>query len=108
MWVRRLLTVLTRFAHIKRLIVVADRGLLSLDNMEELGKIKLPSGQALEFILAVPGRRYGEFAQTLQDFQAKVATAKEEVIDEVLWNESRLVIAHNPVHPSSTPTCVSY
>ncbi len=89
--------VLTRFAHIKRLIVVADRGLLSLDNMEELGKIKLPSGQALEFILAVPGRRYGEFAQTLQDFQAKVATAKEEVIDEVLWNESRLVIAHNPV-----------
>jgi hypothetical protein len=48
--------VLTRFAHIKRLIVVADRGLLSLDNMEELGKIKLPSGQALEFILAVPGQ----------------------------------------------------
>ena len=90
-------TVLSRFAHIKRLIVVADRGLLSLDNMEELGKVKLPSGQALEFILAVPGRRYGEFAQTLQDFQSKVATAKEEVIDEVLWNQSRLVIAHNPV-----------
>jgi transposase len=90
-------TVLSRFPHIKRLIVVADRGLLSLDNMEELGKVKLPSGQALEFILAVPGRRYGEFAQTLQDFQSKVATAKEEVIDEVLWNESRLVIAHNPV-----------
>lgn len=89
--------VLTRFAHIKRLIVVADRGLLSLDNMEELGKIKLPSGQALEFILAVPGRRYGEFAQTLQAFQAKVATAEEEVIDEVRWNESRLVIAHNSV-----------
>jgi transposase len=90
-------TVLTRFPHIKRLIVVADRGLLSLDNMQELGKLKLPSGQALEFILAVPGRRYGEFAQTLQVFQAKVATAKEEVIDEARWNESRLVIAHNPV-----------
>jgi transposase len=89
--------VLTRFAHIKRLIVVADRGLLSLDNMAELGEIKLPSGQALEFILAVPGRRYGEFVQTLQDFQAKVVSAKEEVIDEVRWNELRLVIAHNPV-----------
>ncbi len=89
--------VLTRFPHVKRLIVVADRGLLSLDNMEELDKVKLPSGQALEFILAVPGRRYGEFAQTLQAFQAKVATAKEEVIDEVRWNKSRLVIAHNPV-----------
>ena len=90
-------TVLARFPHIKRLIVVADRGLLSLDNMEELGKIKLPSGQALEFILAVPGRRYGEFANILQDFQGKVATAKAEVIDELRWNESRLVIAHNPV-----------
>jgi hypothetical protein len=30
--------VLARFAHIKRLIVVADRGLLSLDNIEELAK----------------------------------------------------------------------
>src|ERR1035437_9805229 len=90
-------TVLTRFPHIKRLIVVADRGLLSLDNMEELGKIKLPSGHTLEFILAVPGRRYGEFVQILQDFQGKAATAKEEVIDELRWNESRLVIAHNPV-----------
>lgn len=90
-------TVLSRFPHIKRLIVVADRGLLSLDNVDELGKVKLPSGQALEFILAVPGRRYSEFVQTLQDFQSKVATAKEEVIDEVRWNESRLVIAHNPV-----------
>jgi transposase len=90
-------TVLSRFPHIKRLIVVADRGLMSLDNMKELGKVKLPSGQALEFILAVPGRRYGEFVQTLQDFQSKVAIAKEEVIDEVRWNESRLVIAHNPV-----------
>jgi hypothetical protein len=80
-------TVLTRFAHIKRLIVVADRGLLSLDNMEELARVKLPSGQALEFILAVPGRRYGEFVDVLQDFQSKVATAEEEVIDETLWNE---------------------
>ena len=37
--------------------MVADRGLLSLDNIDELGKIKLPGGQALEFILAVPGRQ---------------------------------------------------
>jgi hypothetical protein len=36
--------VLARYPHIKRLIVVADRGLLSLDNIDELGKIKLPSG----------------------------------------------------------------
>jgi len=88
--------VLARFAHIKRLIVVADRGLLSLDNMEELAKIKLPGGQALEFILAVPGRRYGEFTEVLQSFQAKVGTASEEIIDETHWQGLRLVVAHHP------------
>ena len=88
--------VLARFAQIKRLIVVADRGLLSLDNVDELRKVMLPSGQALEFILAVPGRRYGEFEKILKEFQSKVTDAQEEVIDETRWNELRLVIAHNP------------
>lgn len=88
--------VLKRFAHIKRLIVVADRGLLSLDNMEELRKIKLTGGQALEFILAVPGRRYSEFADTLLAFQSKANTATQEVIEKIQWHDLRLVVAHNP------------
>jgi transposase len=88
--------VLARFGHIKRLIVVADRGLLSLDNIEELGKIKLPTGQALEFILAVPGRRYGEFVEILQDFQARAVAAKQEIIEGVSWQGLRLVVAHHP------------
>ena len=88
--------VLKRFDHIKRLIVVADRGLLSLDNVDELGKIKLPSGQALEFILAVPGRRYGEFVEVLQAFQAKAITAGQEIVEETSWHDLRLVVAHNP------------
>jgi len=88
--------VLTRYDHIKRLIVVADRGLLSLDNIDELGKIKLPSGQALEFILAVPGRRYGEFVEVLQAFQAKAITAEQEIVEETSWHDLRLVVAHNP------------
>ena len=88
--------VLARFGHIKRLIVVADRGLLSLDNIEELGKINLPSGQALEFILALPGRRYGEFVEVLQDFQARAVAAKQEIIEEVSWQGLRLVVAHHP------------
>lgn len=50
---------------IKRVIAVADRSLLSLVNLEELQKIVLPSGAPLEFILAVPGRRYNEFADLL-------------------------------------------
>ena len=88
--------VLARFGHIRRLIVVADRGLLSLDNVDELGKITLPDGQALEFILAVPGRRYGEFADILRDFQARAANATEEVIEQTSWQQLRLVVAHDP------------
>jgi transposase len=88
--------VLARFGHIKRLMVVADRGLLSLDNIDELGKITLPSGQALEFILAVPGRRYGEFVEVLQDFQIKAAKAEQELIEELPWQGLRLVVAHHP------------
>lgn len=88
--------VLARYPHIKRLIVVADRGLLSLDNMDELGKIKLPSGQPLEFILAVPGRRYGEFVDTLADFQASAQAAEHEITGETSWKGMRLVMAHQP------------
>ena len=88
--------VLARFGHIKRLIVVADRGLLSLDNIDELGKIKLPGGQALEFILAVPGRRYGEFAEILQDFQIRAAVATQEIVEQTSWQHLRLVVAHHP------------
>ena len=88
--------VLARYPHIKRLIVVADRGLLSLDNMDELGKIKLPSGQPLEFILAVPGRRYGEFVDTLADFQANAQAAEHEITGETRWKDMRLVMAHQP------------
>ena len=87
---------LGRFPHIKRLIVVADRGLLSIDIMEELSAIKLPNGQGLEFILAVPGRRYSEFADVLQSFGAKAKLATDEIIEEVRWRDRRLVVAHHP------------
>ncbi len=96
--------VLARYSHIKRLVVVADRGLLSLDNIEELSAIKLPSGQALEFILAVPGRRYSEFAQVLQEFQARLCATQVETIDEARWDQRRLVIAHDPVKAQEQTT----
>ena len=91
--------VLDRFPHIRRLIVVADRGLLSLDNLEELGKISLPNSanaQALEFILAVPGRRYSEFTDVLQAIQSRASTAQREIIEEARWQGLRLVVAHHP------------
>lgn len=84
---------------VKRIIAVADRGLLSTDNLADLQAITLPGGGTLEFILAVPGRRYGDFVELLTPFHlAKCANAnaKEEVLGEASWNKLRLIIAHDP------------
>lgn len=89
-------TVLERFPSIRRVVLVADRGLLSLDNLEALSEIRLQSGEPLEFVLAVPGRRYSEFAELLDGFQAQYADAEQEVVGELPWRNLRLVVAHNP------------
>jgi transposase len=85
---------------VKRVIAVADRGLLSTDNLADLQTITLPGGGALEFILAVPGRRYGDFVELLGPLHAQLcARAKEnddEVLGETVWNKLRLIVAHDP------------
>ena len=92
-----LTTLLARFPSVRRLILVADRGLLSLDNLEALQAIQLGSGQPLEFIIAVPGRRYHDFVDLLGAFhRTRCQAASEEVIDELTWNALRLVVAHDP------------
>jgi Transposase DDE domain len=87
---------------------VADRGLLSLDNLQALQAIRLnpdkseaqnqslSTAQALEFSIAVPGRRYSEFADLLGEFQKKCAQASTEITGEVAWNDLRLIVAHDP------------
>lgn len=90
--------VLERFPSVQRLVLVADRGLLSLDNLEALKAVRLASGKPLEFIVAVPGRRYNEFIELLEPFhEAQCAGATQEVISEQAWNDLRLVVAHDPV-----------
>jgi transposase len=92
-----LTTVLARFPSVRRLILIADRGLLSLDNLESLQAIVLSSGQPLEFIIAVPGRRYTDFVDLLGDFhRSRCTSASAEIIDELTWNDLRLVVAHDP------------
>lgn len=87
--------VLARFP-VKRVIAVADRGLLSLDNLEALQAMTLPGGRALEFILAVPGRRYGEFAELLEPVNRAAAHSEDaDVVQETPWNGLRLVVAHD-------------
>lgn len=87
--------VLARYP-IKRVVLVADRGLLSLDNLETVSQIRIGE-QALEFILAVPARRYSEFDTVLAQFHAQqCVTATEEVVGEHRWQGHRLIVAHRP------------
>jgi transposase len=87
--------VLKRFA-IRRVVLVADRGLLSLDNLEALEAIRV-GDRPLEFILAVPARRYAEFDSLLANFHTEVcASATEEVFGALQWQGHRLIVAHRP------------
>jgi transposase len=90
-------TVLERFPDVRRIIVVADRGLLSLDNLEVLKRLRLRSGVPLEFILAVPARRYGEFATLLEGIHTEHCEAAEEAVaGEARWQGMRLAWHHDP------------
>ncbi len=56
---------------LKRVVLVADRGLLNLNNLRELDALRaelLAAGRevTLEYVLAVPAARYGEFKDELQ------------------------------------------
>jgi len=88
--------VLARYPHIQRLVMVADRGLLSIDNLDELASITLPSGKPLEFILAVPGRRYNEFVELLRPVHGAAAEEAGETIAQSSWQGHRLIVAHDP------------
>lgn len=86
-----LTTVLERFA-IQRVVLVADRGLLSLDNIGELTAMADRGGRRLEFILAVPARRYNDLAETFQTL-----TFDETGLAESTFVGHRLIVAHDPV-----------
>lgn len=91
-------TVLERFPSVRRLVLVADRGLLSLDNLEALQDLSRACNRHIEFILAVPGRRYNEFATLLEAFhRERCQSAEAEIVGEIEWNALRLVVAHDPL-----------
>ncbi|MEO7954128.1 MAG: IS1634 family transposase [Polaromonas sp.] len=86
---------------LKRVVLVADRGLLSVANIEELGKLQAQFKKdgretALDYILAVPAARYGDFHEDLKrlnDAQGK--SQEQEWCAETKWQDNRLVVAHD-------------
>ena len=84
--------VLARF-DVERVIVVADRGLLSLDNVAELAAVANATQRKLQFILAVPARRYRELGGTLD---ALAFDRDHASLAEGEFAGHRLVVAHDP------------
>src|SRR6056297_122170 len=86
-----LATVLQRFP-IERVILVADRGLLSLDNIGALTTLAERGGRTLEFILAVPARRYSDLIESFRDM-----AFDDNGLAEDRFAGHRLIVAHDPV-----------
>lgn len=92
-------SLLTRYP-LKRVVLVADRGLLSVNNLDELTKLQATLASEgrtvrLEYILAVPAARYGEFADALRALAGEHQADKPWVA-QMTWQQRRLVIAHDP------------
>lgn len=89
---------LERF-RLERVVVVADRGLLSLDNVDTLEALGQQQGLRVDYILAVPGRRYSEFTEVMAELHPELAAEAErtgtEAVTETAWQGRRLVVAHN-------------
>ena len=86
---------------LKRVVLIADRGLLSTANIGELAKLQAQLKKdgrdvAVEYILAVPAARYGDFADDLKKLD-EAQNSTQEWCAETSWQSSRLVVAHDPV-----------
>ena len=86
-----LASVLQRFP-IERVILVADRGLLSLDNIGALTALAQEGGRTLEFILAVPARRYSELVETFRGL-----AFDGDGLAEATFAGHRLIVTHDPL-----------
>jgi transposase len=73
-------------------LLVADRGLLSLENISELTSLADQGGRTLAFILAVPTRRYADLVETFQRL-----TFDDTGLAESTFAGHRLIVAHAPL-----------
>lgn len=94
-----------RLPSAQRLVQVAHRRLLSPDNLGALKAVRLASAKPpLEFVVAVPGRRYNEFIELLAPLhELQCVTATREVISEQPGNGLRLVVTHDPIAAATKP-----
>ena len=98
--VRRIVTGLAERFPIRRLVFVADRAMISLDNLSELESLELPGGRRVEYILAVPARRYRKMTEELTELHRELMEAtkgsEDEAVVETEVDGRRLIVAHSP------------
>jgi transposase len=93
---------------LKRVVLIADRGLLSVSNLDQLAQLQetlraQKRDVTLEYILAVPAARYGDFADALSTMAA-AQPLDQAWASETTWADPdepdaptrRLVVAHDP------------
>lgn len=86
---------------LRRVVFVADRGMLALDTLDLLEKLTLPGGRTVEYIIAVPARRCTRVTAGLATLHPRLVKASrrsraESVADAPLEGQRRLVVAHDP------------
>jgi transposase len=86
---------------LRRLIMVADRGMLTEANLELLESLELADGQPVEYIVAVPARRDTKMTAALGTLHPKLVKESrrtgEHSLTETPGEEGRrLIVAHDP------------
>ena len=92
---------LARFPTLTRMVLVADRGLLNLENLHTLETLHTPQGTTLEYILAVPARRYSEYGALCAQLEEKRGERPADAAGESIEESKdaagrRVVVAHDP------------
>ncbi len=82
-------TLLSQFP-VRRIIAIADRGLLSEKNVIELPDLGAETGQTLQHIIAVPIRRYKTLRKSLSNRELS-----EDCVFESEFLGNRLIVAYN-------------
>lgn len=87
---------------IRRLVWIADRAMLSVDNLEALDGLRLAEGRAVEYIVAVPARRCTRLTEPLAVLHPRLVResrrrGEESIAEAAMGAGRRLIVAHDPV-----------
>lgn len=85
---------------LRRLVFVADRGMLSNDNLASIEGLKLPNKSPVQYVIAVAARTFRRMAEDVRDLHEELVAESrktgEESVRELQMDGRRLIVAHSP------------